>query len=179
MLQPQKTSVMRFSQCAWHFNDSALMQYGFAIGEGLDVRPSTHPLIYGGMGLFTTRRFKCGDAVTWYDGQAVLSFVLPRPRDNNDTSIYHHACKIPGTDYTILGLIDPHLGRGGGSFVNHSLIRANTRQKVRKGAFFLASGEKLPAMIVLYATIDIAPDTEIFRDYGFRVCQYLLIPHDS
>jgi hypothetical protein len=86
---------------------------------------------------------------------------------------------VPGTDFTILGLIDPHLGRGGGSFVNHSLIRANTRQKVRKGALFFASGEKLPAMIVLYAIVDIAPDTEIFCDYGFRVCQYLLIPHDS
>lgn len=112
----------------------------FTIGDGIDVSAS---LVKGsseqgpGLGAFVTRPVKNGDIITVYDGQLVHCDELPRfdmekvrvcsmlcvSLTNTllqmKNPLLSHVMRIRDSDYAVVGLAVPTIGRGAGQFINH------------------------------------------------------------
>ena len=90
------------------------------IGRGLIVHKSTIG-DNAGNGVFTTCPILENQIITFYDGELVY-----RDRDvkahnvGEDAELYTHTMAIQKSPYLIHGLTDARVGRGAGSFINHS-----------------------------------------------------------
>lgn len=163
------------------------------IGELLICQPST---VGGGktFGLFvkvhdpnkrkTDPVFSVGDRITHYDGELVLSCLL-EPANNNSHPCTQWVAKIGRTDYSIAGLSVPRMGRGGGSFINHSYERHNAKFVIgaSKGMGYISyscpplrTNEVFP-LLVATATKPIYEGDEILVCYPRSTCIRMDIPY--
>ena len=133
------------------------------INNGVEVRPSS---IFGaGMGLFATKFFAKGDAITEYDGEIIdrrqAEHLASLRRDTHIRSLSRHSL--------VDGLKVPISGRGGGSFANDvkGMYNANfcKVEEVIPGYPDPRSGLRDMTRIFLRALRDIHPGEEIFIDY--------------
>jgi len=137
---------------------------GYGPGDALFVDRST--VLNGGDGLFSSIFFVPGDVITLYDGIVVPNLGLPHANTSEGASMTH-ACKIKGSEYTILGLRYTTKGRGLGSFANHNMnnnARLQTRNRyVRYYNAFACL--QLSKCVLVEATSHISPGEEIFVRY--------------
>ena len=148
------------------------------VGSGVAVRRST--LAGAGQGLFATRGFAKGDAVTGYEGR-IISHQAARGLSREDRShVRAHQLQRTAIDGKITG--DPSnvlCGRGGGSMVNHSPVtEANVafdsvdsdQYKAQLDAWMKTPSAAYPdpggRTTYLRAMVDIAAGDELFAYYG-------------
>jgi hypothetical protein len=133
------------------------------IGHGVEVKQST--ISGGGMGLFATRHFEKGDAVTEYDGHIIdrktAEHLASIHRDTHIRSLSRHSL--------IDGLKHPIEGRGGGSFANdlkghYNVVFCKT-EDVIPNFNDPRTGPSDLTRIFLRASRDIQLGEEIFVDY--------------
>ena len=74
---------------------------GYGPGDALFVDRST--ILNGGDGVFSSIFFVPGDVITLYDGIVVPNVGLAHANSSEGATMTH-ACKIKGSEYTILGL---------------------------------------------------------------------------
>lgn len=139
------------------------------IGDGVEVRAST--IAGAGFGLFATRDYGVGDAVSEYDGEVIAWDEGQELRKLGEG--YH----IGGleTYYTCIdgrGLKPNDFGRGGGSFANDGCaeIKANVEFFKDKHNKFEAGGRRTgiarPVYLFIVAKRAIVSGEEIFVSYG-------------
>jgi hypothetical protein len=138
------------------------------IGRGLDVRPSS---IQGaGNGLWTTRAFKKHSFVTQYSGTVVtgdraIKAILEEHKEavqlEGGEDVHSHTLSVNRHEL-ILGYkhFPAPSGRGGGSYANDGGPARNNTVYHNIG---LVTGQEF---VVLKATKDIEPDTEVLVSYG-------------
>ena len=127
-----------------------------------------------GDGLFTTRSFSKGAAITWYDGD--LKFVLKViGKMNNDISRKQctHWRSVPEHDLVVRGIRrgeGAFNGRGGASLANHDPSQQNCTFKNSNKCILMFCEDDFQwwqvRMMVLVALKDIGEGEEIFVDYG-------------
>lgn len=150
----------------------------------VDVCPSSLGST-AGKGVFARRSFQKGDFVTFYDGVLVSkSMVEVASRMKGDEATVH-CWNISVHDYVICGLKSEFIGRGVGSFVNHSSEAANVRFNKEKSApsgfsyittVGITDDQRIP-VVYMEATRNIEKDEEIFVNYGRMTCRRLGIPY--
>ena len=146
------------------------------VGSGVEIAPSLISSDGSGCGLFTTRPFRKGSFVTWYDGVLLWATrLLDKKRGE-----YHHKTHwraVQGMDMVIQGLRSEGdgllTGRGGGSIINHNLQRQNCRLANSKHRIDMwCESDHLMynvVAVVVEATRDIAANEELYCDYGSGV----------
>ena len=157
------------------------------IGAGIQVRPSSLGE-NSGMGAYVTESVSEGSIVTVYDGWLVLRALIPRVGEARDLSQWSHCMTIKSTDFAVLGLRDAIVGRGAGSFINHSkhlqnVIAVNVTGKLRwdyfgDAAVTASSGTQLP-VLAMVASRDIKAGDELFTCYPSGVCTWMGVEYDS
>ena len=156
------------------------------IGAGIQVRPSSLGE-NSGMGAFLTADVECDTVVTIYDGWLVLRALIPRVGEVRNVSQWSHCMAIKSTDFAVIGLRDPVVGRGAGSFINHCRRLQNVVAVNLSGNFqwdyygdAAVSGNKgthLP-VLAMAATRDIKAGEELFTCYPPGVCKWMGIDYD-
>jgi hypothetical protein len=146
------------------------------VGTDLIVKPSNRFLNQIN-GLFTTRKYKKNEIITFYDGK-----IIPYTRDLPPT-LLSHARTLISFQWILLGNIHPTLftnlnsndqslifGLGGGAFINHSSFDPNVMffhiDNVDNETKYLGTPNPNQRIICIVALEDIEEDKEIFIDYG-------------
>ena len=148
---------------------------GYGPGTFLFVQQSSVPL--AGCGLFSRSSFVPGDIITLYDGIAIPNVYRAFANTAQGASLTH-ACKIKGTEYTILGLSFVTKGRGLGSFANHSHFN-NARLITKNFPVRYYNQFDCPFLkkcVLLQACRPISPGQEIFVRYSKNTLARLTIP---
>jgi len=156
-----------------------------SIGQGLDLRISTLP--NSGLGVFSTRYFKNGDVVTWYDGSAFVPSGVQTSQNFLQQPRASHILYVRGSIYAIDGAkpadnasVNQSRARfnlsGAGSLMNSQRGQAaNVSCVVRDETLSMpvstlhnngGNPSSLPVPYVkFYAKRDIIPGEELFWDY--------------
>jgi len=127
-----------------------------------------------GDGLFATRAFSKGEAVTWYDGDLVFVLKVKGKMNTEKKGVYwSHWRSVPEHDLVVRGIrrgFGAFEGRGGASLANHDRNRQNCSFKNSTkfvSMFFEDDFQWWPVrLMLLVATRDIFEGDEVFVDYG-------------
>ena len=160
---------------------------GLLIGAGIQVRPSSLG-INSGMGVYLTEDVEVDSVVSVYDGWLVLRALIPRVGEFRNVAQWSHCMTIQPTDFAVIGLRDPVVGRGAGSFVNHckrlqNVIAVNVTGKIQWDYYGDAAvsgnqGTQLP-VLAMVATRDIKAGEELFTCYRPGVCKWMGFDYHS
>ena len=132
-----------------------------------------------GQGLFVRTLFDEGTILTVYDGHVSHKTMAPDLASRCQDQRFAHLHAIPSTEYLVWGLQYPILGRGMGSFANHS-SKPNAKACVRTGVFPYLGYSDCPLLrrhLVLQALRVIHADEEVTINYGRHTCHRLSIPY--
>lgn len=161
--------------------------YPLLIGSGIEIVASTLGT-HAGYGAFVTEPVCEGNVVTVYDGWLIPRALVPRPGEPRDRELWQHCMAMKATDYVVLGLRYPIIGRGAGSFVNHCAGHANVAVRVIANTFAWdyfgdtamtnAIDGKMPVLVVV-ALRSIEAGEELFMKYPSGACAWLGIDRDS
>lgn len=139
------------------------------IGDGVEVRAST--IAGAGLGLFATRDYGMGDAVTEYDGE-VVDFAEACKRRKLGEGYHLASLESLHTCVDGRGLKPNDFGRGGGSFANDGReeIKSNVEFIKNDKNKFEAGGRRTglarSVSLFLVAKRPILSGEEIFLSYG-------------
>lgn len=127
------------------------------VGNGVELRQSGIPA--AGNGLWTTRYFLKGDAITKYEGTKLSRPQVAAALAANPQAATHFIRY--DNDYVIDGLKNAAeaIGQGGASF-------ANNHDDARKRNAKLETSNSIIPVIYLKAKRTLRPNTEIFVRYG-------------
>ena len=143
------------------------------LGHGVEFRLSSIP--DSGDGLFATKRFNQGDAITWYDGDLkhVLKIVGKEQLGTEARKQWSHWRSVPELDFVVRGIkrgMGAFDGRGGASIANHCPQKQNCalRHGVKTISMFCEDDfqwwQVRPTLLI--ATRDVLEGEELFVDYG-------------
>ena len=149
------------------------------IGAGVAVRKSAVP--GAGMGLFAAQSFEVGDPITVYDGLLVHKTAVKKPT-NVQSAEQSHYLAVKQSDLVVQGLTCVIMGRGGGSFANHSFepnarldLFSNSKYGANWHVYFgddvTASTNSSHRIVVLVAKVPIPKGEEIFIKYSRSTCE--------
>jgi hypothetical protein len=136
-------------------------RYGYAIGQGVDVAPSS--IVNAGNGLYAGRNFAKSAPITWFEGE-ILAFADAVALSTEQRS---HARTLTANCEVIDGLRTPIQGLGGASFANDGTFSQANNAQFHK--LFV------PDTVILRATCDIAVGEEIFVSYGRKHAIYDIV----
>ena len=141
------------------------------LGNGLEFKPSGIP--ESGDGLFASRDFSKGTAVTWYDGDLLFVLKVIGKKNPKVMGEWSHWRSVPEHDLVVRGIrrgFGAFEGRGGGSLANHDPSRQNcTFKNSTKTISMFCEDDfqwwQVPVMLIV-ALQDISVGDELFLDYG-------------
>jgi hypothetical protein len=142
-----------------------------SIGNGLEFRQSGIP--DSGDGLFATRVFSKGVAVTWYDGDLLFVLKVLGKKNPKIMGEWSHWRSVPEHDFVVRGIrrdFGAFKGRGGASMANHDPSRQNCTLKNSTKCISMFCGDDFQwwqvRVMLLVAMQDILVGDELFTDYG-------------
>jgi hypothetical protein len=132
--------------------------------QAVAVRASSLPPMPGvslGRGLFAAGVFHTDDVITTYPGDVICTGVSKKRPSQT------HMCTVVNNrHFTVDGITEPAIGRGGGSFANSitpALVAAGYKANAKYDSFDVGMS------LILRALCPIADGEEILTDYGSKL----------
>ena len=159
------------------------------IGAGIEIRASTLGT-EAGYGAYVTEAVHVGNVVTVYDGWLIPRSEVPRPGEPRDLDVWRYCMAVKTTNYVVLGLRVPIIGRGAGSFINHCKHQQNVVAKTVPNSFnwdYFGNAAVVPSVdragrlpvLCMVAMRHIFAGEELFFKYPDGSCSWMGINVDS